>query len=309
MDEFDLSALPVRHYAHQVWNTDRWQGFEPRKGDILICTPYKSGTTWMQMICALLVFQRADLPLPLTEISPWVEIRAAPAEDIHALLAAQDHRRIIKSHTPLDGLPWFPEATYLCVYRDPRDVFVSMMNHLKIGNPYSSAIFKKEALEATGEKDALPADPNELFRMWMTQGAFPWETDGAPFWSLFRHGATFWAHRHQPNIHFFHYGDMKVELEGSMRRVADVLGIDVDEAKWPELVAAAGFESMKKNADRIAPDTNVRMWKDNSQFFNKGSTGQWQGVLSEEILALMEQVAAKYPADYIRWLFRGGSVD
>ena len=307
MAKLPLSALPLRHYKHQVWDTARWQGFEPRPGDILVCTPYKAGTTWMQMICALLVFQRTEFHLPLTEISPWMELRAAPASEIHAIFAAQDHRRIIKTHTPLDGLPWFPEATYICVGRDPRDIFMSMLNHLQITNPDADAIFKREMRESGEEPETPPEDPNEFFRMWLTNGSFPWESDGAPFWSVFRHGATFWAHRDEPNILIVHYSDLKADLEAEMRRIAVALGIKVPVDAWPELVAAASFESMKRNADRMAPDTNFKMWKDNSQFFNKGTSGQWQGVLSADSLALLDEVTAKYPADYIGWLFNGSS--
>jgi aryl sulfotransferase len=65
MKTFDLVSLPIRNYNHPVWDSSRWNGFEGRADDILICTSYKAGTTWMQMICALLVFQRADLHLPL----------------------------------------------------------------------------------------------------------------------------------------------------------------------------------------------------------------------------------------------------
>ena len=305
MTRLDLSALLLRHYKHQVWDTARWRGFEPRPGDILVCTPYKAGTTWMQMVCALLVFQRTELHLPLTEISPWLELRAAPVSETHAIFAAQDHRRIIKTHTPLDGLSWFPEATYICVGRDPRDIFMSMLNHLKIGNPDADAIFKREIRESGEEPETLPEDPNEFFQMWLTNGSFPWESDGKPFWSVFRHGATFWAHRDEPNILMVHYGDLKADLEAEMRRIAEALAIEVAEDIWPDLVAAASFESMKKNADRMAPDTNFKMWKDNSQFFNKGACGQWHGVLSAESLALLDQVTAKYPADYIGWLFNG----
>ena len=64
---------------------------------------------------------------------------------------------------------------------------------------------------------------------------------------------------------------------------------------------------MKKNADRMAPDTNFKMWKDNAQFFNKGTTGQRQGVLSTENLALLDQLTGKYPADYVDWLFNGSN--
>jgi hypothetical protein len=305
MEKLDLSSLPLRHYKHQVWDTARWQGFEPRPSDILVCTPYKAGTTWLQMICALLVFQRPDFHLPLAEISPWMELRAAPESEIHAIYAGQDHRRIIKTHTPLDGLPRFPDATYICVGRDPRDIFMSMLNHLQNSNPDADAIFKREMRESVDEPKTLPEDPNEFFQMWLTNGSFSWETDGAPFWSVFRHGETFWEHRNEPNFLMLHYNELKADLEAEMRRIATALGIEVPADKWPELVTAATFESMKKNADRTAPDTNFKMWTDNSRFFNKGVSGQWQGVLSAESLELLDEVIAKYPADYIDWLFNG----
>ena len=303
MEKLDLSALPLRHYEHRVWDTARWQGFEPRSGDILVCTPYKAGTTWMQMICALLVFRRSEFDLPLAEISPWLELKAVQASETHAVYAAQGHRRIIKTHTPLDGLPWFPEATYICVQRDPRDIFMSMLNHLQNSNPDADANFAREQLESADEPEILPEDPNEFFQMWLTNGSFPWESDGKPYWSVFRHGASFWAHRDEPNFLMVHYSDLKADLEAEMRRIAAALGFGVAEDAWPDLVAAASFESMKKNADRTAPDTNFKMWKDNSRFFNKGTCGQWQGVLSVESLELLDEVTAKYPADFIGWLF------
>jgi hypothetical protein len=40
-----------------VFDSSRWDSFERRPGDIIICTPPKCGTTWTQMICALLVLQ------------------------------------------------------------------------------------------------------------------------------------------------------------------------------------------------------------------------------------------------------------
>lgn len=304
METFELSSLPLTHYQHMVFDSNRWQGFESRPGDILICTPYKAGTTWMQMICALLVFQRSDLHLPLAEISPWMELRAATTEETHAVFDGQDHRRIIKTHTALDGLPWLAEATYLCVQRDPRDIFMSMLNHLQNGNPEADAIFMREMQASTERPPPLPESPDDFFQMWLSNGSFPWESDGAPYWSVFRHGASFWAHRNQANITMVHYSDLKADLEGEMRRIATVLNIEVSEASWPELVDAARFESMKRNADRMAPDTNFKMWKSNSQFFNKGTSGQWQGVLSDKSLALLDQVKADYPKDFIDWLFK-----
>lgn len=147
----------------------------------------------MQMICGLLVFQRMEFDLPLAEISPWMELKAAHAKDIHAWYAAQNHRRFIKTHTPLDGLPWYREATYIVVGRDPRDVFMSMLNHLRNFNPASEALFAHEMREAGIDMPEPPEDPNEFFHDWLTNGSFEWESDGAPFWSVFRHGDSFWA--------------------------------------------------------------------------------------------------------------------
>ncbi|MBB4913050.1 sulfotransferase domain-containing protein [Streptosporangium saharense] len=47
-----------------------WDGFPSRRGDIVISTRSKSGTTWMQMICAPLILRTPDLPEPLAEMSP-----------------------------------------------------------------------------------------------------------------------------------------------------------------------------------------------------------------------------------------------
>src|SRR5215471_1743105 len=119
-----------RHYRSFISDSARWQGFEFRPGDIIITTPAKCGTTWTQMICGLLIFQTADFYRPLAEITPWLDMLTRDCDEVFADLAAQQHRRFIKTHTPLDGVPWSDEITYISVMRDPRDVGISMDNHL-----------------------------------------------------------------------------------------------------------------------------------------------------------------------------------
>jgi len=60
----------VRPYRSLYEDSGRWAGFPFRDGDIVISARSKSGTTWVQMICALLVFRTRDLPGPLASISP-----------------------------------------------------------------------------------------------------------------------------------------------------------------------------------------------------------------------------------------------
>ena len=50
-----------------------------------------------------------------------------------------------------------------------------------------------------------------------------------------------------------HYDDLKADLDGQMRQLAARLGIDVDEHRWPRLVQAARFESMRSRADTDRP--------------------------------------------------------
>ena len=120
----------LHEYKSLLMDTDRWADFKPRKDDIFVCTSYKAGTTWTQTLCALLVFQNPELPGPLGELSAWIELLTRPIDEVLAGYEAQTHRRFIKTHTPLDGLPFFEDATYLFCGRDPRDVFLSMINHI-----------------------------------------------------------------------------------------------------------------------------------------------------------------------------------
>ena len=51
----------MRRYEATMYDSNRWDGFELRLGDIIISTPPKCGTTWTQMICALLILQEPEL--------------------------------------------------------------------------------------------------------------------------------------------------------------------------------------------------------------------------------------------------------
>ena len=105
----DAAKTPV-HYVSQDEDSGRWAGFKFRPGDIVISTRSKSGTTWMQRICSLLVFRSAELPAPIAELSPWLDHLVTPVEQVYATLEAQTHRRFIKTHTPLDGVPLRPRS-------------------------------------------------------------------------------------------------------------------------------------------------------------------------------------------------------
>jgi aryl sulfotransferase len=127
-------AAPI-HYQSPVEDSGRWLGFRFRPDDIVISTRRKTGTTWMQMICALLIFQDPELPDSLWNLSPWLDNRAEPHDAVYAQLAEQGHRRFIKTHTPLDGLPVGPGVTYIVTARHPIDAFLSLCHHNEVIAP------------------------------------------------------------------------------------------------------------------------------------------------------------------------------
>src|SRR4029079_14554748 len=116
-------------YRSVIADSARWDGFPLRSDDIVISTPPKCGTTWTQMLCALLIFDGPAFPAPLDQVSPWLDMCIRPVAEVNAALGAQTHRRSIKPHTPLDGLPLHADVTYLVVGRDPRDVAISFEHH------------------------------------------------------------------------------------------------------------------------------------------------------------------------------------
>ena len=158
----------------------------------------------------------------------------------------------IKTHTPLDGIPYFDNVTYLFVARDPRDAFISMGNHQQKHEPRGDAAFHESAAGARCGDAAPVRRCAARFRNWISASGIPEEGVPTEF-NVLHHAQTFWEFRHLPNIHLFHYSDMRADLAGQMRRVADAAGITVDAALWPKLVEAASFERMKENADALAP--------------------------------------------------------
>src|SRR4051812_22066140 len=150
--------MPMRaslaKYRSAVADNARWQDFAFRDGDIIISAPIKFGTTWVQMICALLIMQRRTLPAALDQISPWFEMLTRPLTEVVGDLAAQQHRRFIKSHTPLDGLPFDERVTYICIGRDPRDAALSFGHHMDNLNAEAFNL----ALQMAGAADAEVAN-------------------------------------------------------------------------------------------------------------------------------------------------------
>ncbi|HTP15591.1 MAG TPA: sulfotransferase domain-containing protein, partial [Streptosporangiaceae bacterium] len=223
--------MPLRYQSPDE-DSARWLGFPFRDGDVVISTRSKTVTTWVQMICALLIFQTPELPAPLAQLSPWLDHLVVPEDEVHAQLVAQDHRRFIKTHTPLDGIPLDPRATYIVTARQPLDMAVSLFHQR--GN-----IDRARLRQLTGQPE--PAEPppprkplHDWLLRWIADDVNPRaEPDSLP--GLMWHLSDAWSRRNEPNVLLVHYDNLAADLEGQMRWLAERFGIAVPEETWPAL--------------------------------------------------------------------------
>ena len=304
-----LVSRPKRVYRTWIINSERWVHYRPRSADIVISTYPKCGTTWMQRIVGLFVFQTPE-PKPIMEISPWLERRfPEPVEAVISKLEVQDHRRFIKTHLPFDGLPIFDQVKYIHVARDGRDACLSFHNHAT-----GFAPFFFDALDQVGMADEIIArpyprparDPADHFHNWLTRGAVPNHQDGEPTMSFFHFERSWWDERHRSNVLLVHYLDLKSDLQGEMRRIADFLEIDVADALLPGLADAADFETMRRDGDQLMGGMSKIFQGGGARFFHQAAVRGWRDKYRDDDLALYEEKAnASLPPDCRNWIAHG----
>lgn len=295
-----------------VLDSRRWAGFEPRDGDVVVATFSKCGTTWMQRIVDLLVHQSPDVR-PVSDISPWLDstIFNSIEADL-AVLAAQTHRRYMKSHAPFDALPVWDSVKYIHVGRDGRDSRLSWQNHQAGFRPEFVQRIISNAMSlarASGRPPQppppAPTDPRDFLLQWMEAMEAAPEGPGADP-HFFEFEATYWRERTRENLLFVHYDDMIEDLAGEMRRISDFLEIDTPESLMPALVEAARFGTMKAQGDDLSPMLKLAFDRGADRFIHQGRSGRWREVLRPEDVARYEAIAARKASPALAaWLERG----
>lgn len=287
------SAHPYHRISYHkgLTNTDHWDHFVGHEDDIFICTPPKNGTTWMQTIVTFLLFGSSELDFIPAERSPWFDMEIAPVEASLEKFDWDDKRNVIKTHTPLDGIPFYEGATYIGVLRDPRDAFFSMRNH---------------AENMVMDIGLMDQGLIEQFRSWVKDDYQPGDEPrclGIPIHYL----KCLWDQRHRANVHLFHYSDLLRDLKGEMSRVAGAINVTVDDALLDELAEAATFTNMRSNFEKFVPGKKGEFWHDPKEFLKKGASGQWQGMVPDDLLKAFDiRMMELADEDMGAWL-RGGS--
>ena len=296
----DSGRWPIRSRTVQTqfFDSSIWDDFEFRPDDIFIVSYPKSGSTWMQQIVAQILF-RGAADANVASLSPCVDLRLPPRAEKLAMLRAQTHRRFIKSHLPSDAIVYSPLARYIFVARDGRDVVWSMHNHFGRANDLHYHAFN-DAPGRVGPPVVRPPESiRQYFLEWLQGDGYPL----LPFWHMIR---SWWEIRSLPNVFLVHYQELKDDLEGSMRRVAEFLSVPVAQADWPRLVAHCRFDYMKQHGEQVAP-LGGALWDGGAQtFIHRGTNGRWSSVLTPSDCSAYETAARRELGDpCAQWLAAG----
>lgn len=290
MDAYTLP--PLRGFQNHSLDSTRWAHYVPRDGDIVVSSSYKSGTTWLQLVLLRLVMPDVDL-VPVMRVSPWLESPLVPLAEVLETLDLQSHRRVIKTHLPLDGLPYHAHVKYIVVARDPRDVFMSLWNHYQhlIRYPFQRQL--KHPERVGGPLPACPDDLRVFWRSWMTRGWFEWESEGYPFWANLRHSQVWWQARHLPNVAFVHFNDLLTNLDMEIESIASYLGVAVDRRQIAVIAEGVQFSRMREHDDVLLPDAGAMLRGGGRTFMHQGTNGRWKEWLSADDLSLYAAAVAR----------------
>ncbi len=242
--------------------------FSPRDDDIVIVTYPRSGTTWMQMILYQLTTDgNMDIP-HISVVTPWIErsfcMGLKTPDDFESLPSP----RVFKSHMHYSWTPKWP-CRFIYIVRNGKDVAVSYYHlyktHLNFKGTFS-----------------------EFFDLFI-RGKLLYD-------SWFEHVAGWWKHKDAPNILFLKYEDLKRDLEGCVREIADFCEIEIQPERFPEILERCSFSYMKTHESVFDPTMEKMLEKGYilNSFFRKGETGQGKQYLTPEQEKVFEKNIQKY---------------
>jgi hypothetical protein len=257
-------ASASEKHARELKKDNPFGDYAPTEHDVFVATYAKSGTNWMMQIAHQLAFHgqgefdHIHCVVAWPDSPPQMGKYAIPLEVPSVWMASPEHKRIVKTHLNWDLIPYSPEARYIAVIRDPKDVFVSNYFFVKgIAGPIMPSL-------------------DAWYRIYLS-GKSP--MGGS--WAV--NAAGYWAQHHRPNVLVVSFKSMKRDLPGTVRRVAEFMDVHVPEEIVGQVCAKSSFDYMRRNDEKFRPGKMVP-WGPQTSMMRKGTQGG-----SSELLTLKRQ--------------------
>lgn len=205
--------------------------YTPDAHDVIVASYFKSGTNWTMQIVAQIAHRGNAEFDHIHDIVPWLEMPeqnryAVSLSDATTWRNAPTGLRAIKTHLPFSQLTYTPAARYVVVVRDPKDVFVSSYHFLRstMLGPMMPSVRRWLDLFLSGDAFC---------------GAWSEHLDGG------------WRRRHEPNVLFLTFEEMKADLENAVRRIAALMEVELTPAELERVVTRSSYAYMKSVGDKF----------------------------------------------------------
>jgi hypothetical protein len=194
----------------------RGLAFKPHSSDVIISPYAKCGTTWLQQIVHGL---RTRGSMEFDEINiviPWIEIAYDVGWDLDAPQVSAP--RAFKSHVSWYDIP--KGCRYICSFRHYYDAIVSFYRF------FEGWMFEPETISL--------------------ETLIPWrwprdKADGEGYWY---HLGSWWEQRYNQDVLLLCYEDMKVDLPGTIQKIARFIGITLDDELLDIVIRQSSREFM-----------------------------------------------------------------
>ncbi|XP_045700180.1 amine sulfotransferase-like isoform X2 [Phyllostomus hastatus] len=237
------------------------EDFEIRDDDVFIITYPKSGTIWTQQILSLIYSEghrNGTENLQTIDIVPFFEYNIRKVDFLK-----RPSPRLFVSHLTYNLVPkglMNKKAKIIYVYRNPKDVLTSYFH-------FSNLVVIFEAMNNIEELLEKFLDGKVVGGLW------------------FDHVRGWYEHRHDFNILFMMYEEMKKDLRSSVLKISSFLEKELSEEDVETIVKQATFQNMKSdpraNSDDIINNDLGRRTNE-GRFLRKGTVGDWKCHLTVE---------------------------
>ena len=200
----------VRNYRRNL----RW--FKPREDDIIVAGYPGSGLTWLQWALIQLTREEEIALDQLEKVSPSLDFYLMYEEPELGSFASP---RILRSHLPYAQMP-HGRCPYIYLARDGRDVAVTQ--------------FRRNFPEKSAKQE---------FRDW-----FPRFLKGrVRYRSWYRHVCDWYQNKHQRHLLFLTYEELRKDGAQSLDRIAQHLGLPMDETRLNRVLQRTSPEFMRQH--------------------------------------------------------------
>lgn len=250
--------------------------YVPRDDDVFVVSYSKCGASFVQHIVHLIFNQGQPSGdyIKWSIATPHLELVGAEA------VRKMPRPNAIKSHLPVELMPWSSEAKYIYVARNPKDCFVSIFLNRQL-------FLKEKSMDA----------------------AFQEFISGDMIWGdYFDHVSGWYAKKKEPNVMFLLYEDIKRSPHEVTEKLAAFLGekwlesIVLDESTLDKIVHHSSYDFMKEHAhktvrkfeetpeeDPEAPIMEAPAMRART-FARRGTVGDWRSTLNTNQERQLERI-------------------